>query len=408
MPVITLNQATLATLKCHEGKSHIEYCSDDLPGLLLDVYPSGAATWKLRYKADSATKYFSFGPLSEVSLSQARKMALEMKAQIRAQGRDPRAEAKAKKKMITLDDLWINHYKPYAEPRKRSFARDEQLWRIRIKGKFGHLRLNQITRQQIQTFHTELLAECLAPASCDLHLKLCRYMFNCANSWGLYEGPNPVSRVPLFNADNKVQNILSEVELARLMTVLRNDDNKTVVLIIQWLFSTGMRLGATLASRWENLDRERRILVIPSSIAKSKKNSSIPLNDSALEILDQLDTEGKFEYLFINKQTGNPYVTITKVWDRLRKKAGLPHFRLHDGRHTFASILVNNNVSIYTVQKLLNHADVKTSSRYSHLSNKVLADASNSASLIIRGAMQARVQAVAVEAIPELLEAKAA
>lgn len=396
MPVITLNQATLATLKCPEWKSHIEYCSDEIPGLLLDIYPSGAATWKLRYKADSATKYFSFGPLSEVTLSQARKMALEMKAQIRAQGRDPRAEIKAKKEMITLDELWSEHYKPYAQPRKRSFDRDEQLYRIRIKGKFGNMRLNQITRQQIQTFHTELLAEGLAPASCDLHLKLCRFMYNCAKSWSLYDGVNPVSMVPLYSPDNKVQNILSEDDLSRLMNVLRADENKSAALIIQWQFSTGMRVGASLAARWENLDRERRILVIPSSIAKSKKNSSIPLNDTAMEILDQLDTEGKFEYLFINKQTGKPFTSLAhKTWDRIRKKAGLPHFRLHDARHTFASILANNNVSLYTISQLLNHSDIKVTSRYSHLSSKTLQSASNCASAIIQNAMQVDVKEAA-------------
>lgn len=50
----------------------------------------------------------------------------------------------------------------------------------------------------------------------------------------------------------------------------------------------------------------------------------IPLNDSALEIIDQLDTKGEFEHLFVNRQTGKPYTTIMKVWSRLRLKAGLP------------------------------------------------------------------------------------
>ena len=312
-----------------------------------------------------------------------------MKSQIRAQGRDPRKEIQARKNMITLEELWNDHYSGYAQPRKRSFARDEQLWRIRIKGKFGHMRLNQITRQQIQTFHTELLAEGLAPASCDLHLKLCRFLYNCSISWGLYDGPNPVSKVPLFNPDNKVQNMLSAEDLSRLMNVLQTEENKSASLIIQWQFATGMRVGASLAARWQSVDRERRILVIPSSIAKSGKVSSIPLNDAAMEILDQLDTEGKYEYLFINKQTGKPYTSLAhKTWDRIRKKAGLPHFRQHDARHTFASILAANNVAIQTISLLLNHSDCKVTSRYIHLNNNTLKQASNSASLIIQSAMK--------------------
>lgn len=390
MSVILLTPSIVSTLKCPETKSRIEYCDSETPGLLLEVRSSGAATWYLRYKTDGATKYISFGPLSEVTLAQARKLAKDMKAQIRVQGRDPRSEIKAKREMLTFDELWSKHYAVFAEPRKRSFSRDEQLYRIRIKGAFGKMRLNQITRQQVQSFHTELLAEGLAPASCDHHLKLMKYMFNLANDWGLFDGTNPISRVPLFNADNRVQHLLSEEELERLMRVLSTDDNRPVCLIIQWLLSTGMRLGAALAARWDQVDRKHCLLTIPASIAKSKRNSSIPINSSALEILDQLGTEGKYDYLFVNRKTGNPFTTITKVWDRLRKKAGLPHFRLHDGRHTFASLLVNNGVSLYTVQTLLNHSSPVVSQRYAHLSAKTLQDASNAASLSIKGAMQSR------------------
>ncbi len=262
------------------------------------------------------------------------------------------------------------------------------------------MRLNQISRHQIQTFHTALLAEGLAPASCDHHLKLMKYMFNLAHDWELYEGPNPVARVPLFNADNKVQNILTDAELEKLMTVLRTDENRPVCLIVQWLLCTGMRLGATLAIRWDQLDRDRRVLVIPASIAKSKRISSLPLNNSALAILDQLDTEGKYDYVFVNKKTGKPFVNVTKVWNRLRDQAGLPHFRLHDSRHTYASILINQNVSIYTISKLLTHSDVKVTSRYAHLSAKTLQDASESASAVLQYAMQPKpltIESTAVE-----------
>jgi len=75
----------------------------------------------------------------------------------------------------------------------------------------------------------------------------------------------------------------------------------------------------------------------------------MPLNDSTLEVLKQLDAQQ--EYLFMNQQTGKPYTTtITKVWDRLRKAAGLPHLRLHDLRHQFASFLVNDGRTLYVAE----------------------------------------------------------
>jgi hypothetical protein len=60
---------------------------------------------------------------------------------------------------------------------------------------------------------------------------------------------------------------------------------------------------------------------------------SIPLNVSAIEVLDRLGTEGKVDRPFINLQTRERLTAVNKVWGRLRNKAGLPHLRLHEFRH---------------------------------------------------------------------------
>jgi len=116
---------------------------------------------------------------------------------------------------------------------------------------------------------------------------------------------------------------------------------------------------------------------------------AIPLNDSAIDVLDQIGTEGKHESLFINLQTGDPLTSVNRVWGRLRVKAGLPHLRLHDLRHQFASFLVNSGRTLYEVQKILGHSDAKVTERYAHLSLTTLQDASNSASTAIKGAVAA-------------------
>lgn len=77
---------------------------------------------------------------------------------------------------------------------------------------------------------------------------------------------------------------------------------------------------------------------------------------------------------------------MNKVWGRLRVKAGLPHLRLHDLRHQFASFLVNAGHTIYEVQKILGHSDTKVTERYAHLSLGTLQAASNSASIAMKGA----------------------
>jgi integrase len=113
----------------------------------------------------------------------------------------------------------------------------------------------------------------------------------------------------------------------------------------------------------------------------------VPLNDTAIEVLNQLNTEGVYEHLFINKKTKKPYVNIAKIWDKIRIKAGLPHLRIHDLRHQAASNLINSGSSLYIVQQILGHSDPIITQRYAHLSMKSLNDASDSASAIIKGAM---------------------
>ena len=176
-------------------------------------------------------------------------------------------------------------------------------------------------------------------------------------------------------------------ELDRLLHVLRTDENRPVCLIAMYLLSTGARLNEALLAKWEHVDRDRKVWRIPSSNSKSKKVRSVPLNDSALDILEQLDTEGSYDYLFINSTTGEPYTTIYKVWCRLRDEAGLPHLRLHDLRHQYASMLVNSGRTLYEVQQILGHSDPTVTQRYSHLSTEALQEAANSAADIISGAM---------------------
>jgi integrase len=265
---------------------------------------------------------------------------------------------------------------------KRSWGRDEELYRLRIKGAFGHKRLNEISRQQVQTFHNAVLARGLSPASADHHVKLIRHALNLAIEWDMLD-KNPAAGVPLFNVDNKVEHYLNDEELGRLLGVLRTDDNRTVCRVAMFLLSTGCRLNEALRATWGQIDRGNRVWRIPASNSKAKRVRSVPLNDSALDVLGQLDTEGRFEHLFINRRTGKPYGTIMKVWARLRKAAGLPHLRIHDLRHQYASFLVNSGRTLYEVQQILGHSDPSVTQRYAHLSSRSLQEAANSASVAI-------------------------
>jgi site-specific recombinase XerD len=386
MPIIKLTQDIISTgLQCPPEKHRIELCDTETPGLYLEVRRTspGQGTYYLRYKVAGRTSHQKLGRTTALSLADARRKAKALKAEIHL-GADPRGEARAKKAVVTLSTLFDEHYLPYVRPRKRSWKRDVELFR-RLRDAFGDQRLNDITRQQIQTFHASLLTQKLSHASADHHVKLIRQMLNLAIEWDLLD-KNPAARVPLFNVDNKVEHYLDEEQLDRLLTVLRTDENRAICQVAMFLLSTGCRLNEALRARWANIDRSTRVWRIPASNSKSKRVRSVPLNDSALQVLAELGTEDVFEHLFVNYQTRLPYTTVHKVWGRLRRKAGLPHLRIHDLRHQYASFLVNSGRTLYEVQQILGHSDPSVTQRYAHLSSKALQDAANSASVAIRGA----------------------
>ena len=407
MPIIKLTQSFISNdLRCPEGKSRIEFCCADQPGLYVEVRTTsqGQGTFYWRYKDSTGkTCHQKIGRTSDISLADARKQAKTLKAEIEL-GADPRGEHKRQKAVLTYSEFFEDHFLPFVKLRLRSWDSYESIYRVHLKAEYGHVLINKITRKQIVDFHTSLKNSGLSAASCNhIGVKLMKRSLNHAIDMGFMESPNPVARVQQFQEDNKVENILDRDQLEKLLSILRTDQNRPVCLILLYLLSTGARLNEALSARWEHINRVHRVWRIPASNSKSKRVRVVPLNDSAMEVLSQLDTEGYFEHLFVNRQRSEklgkeaPYTTITKVWDRIRNEAGIPHFRIHDARHLFASWLVSSGRPIFEVMTLLGHADVKTTQRYAHLSTKTLQDASNSASAIIRGAMLA-----SVTAVPEL------
>ena len=342
------------------------------------------ASFYLRYKDQNGkTCHEKIGRTTDIDLVTARKQAKTLKAEI-SLGADPRAADKAKKAVITFKEFFEEHYLPYVKPRKRSWKRDEGLYRLRIKAAFGDKRLNQLSRQAIQTFHTELLATGLAPASCDHHIKLMKHALNLAIDWEMID-KNPAARIPLYSPDNRVENLLSDADLDRLLTVLRTDENRPVCLIALFLLSTGARLNEALQAKWVHIQKEDRRWNVPMGNSKSKRSRWVPLNESAYQVLNEVGTEGKYEHVFVNKQTGTAYTSINRVWTRLRKKAQLTHFRIHDLRHGFATMLASSGRSLIEIGELLGHSknSASVTNRYIHVAQGRLHEAANVASMKI-------------------------
>ena len=374
-------------LVCPPAKKRTEFVDADLPGLYIEVLAvkPGQGTYYYRYKdTHNKSRHERIGRTNEMILAEARLKANQLKVDI-GMGRDPYAAEQAKKAVITLDEFFAEQYLPYVKPRKRSWKRDEEIYRLRIKGKLGHKRLNELMRKEIQNFHASLLDESLAPATANLHLKLIKHALNLAVEWNMLD-KNPSVGIPLLDENNRVENYLNPEELSRLVMRLKADPCRDTCNALLFLLSTGARLNEALQAKWEHFDIPNRVWRIPATNTKAKCIRSVPLNDAAIAILNEQDRA--YTFVFTNKRTGNPYVNVNKVWMRIREEIGMKHLRIHDCRHNYASMLVNAGRTLYEVQQILGHSDPSVTTRYAHVSSKTLQDAANAASVSINLAMQ--------------------
>ena len=388
MPIVKLTpQFVASSLQCPPGKTRVEYCDADVPGLYIAVRAAspGQGVWYLRSKnpVTNTTVHTKLGRTIDIDLADARKAAKQLRAEI-ALGANPQADARAQKEVLKYSDFMLGHYLVMAKKTKRSYVDDERMFRLRLCKFFGNKRLNQITRYEIIKFHAGLKDEGLAPASCDHYVKLLKHSLNCAIDWGLLNDKNPAARIPLYNADNQVENLLSDDELQRLLVVLRTDANKPICLIILFLLSTGARLNEALQAKWSQIDISARVWVVPALVSKSAKKRAIPITDSTIDVLQQLDTKGQYDHLFVNRRTGKPYVSIRKQWLRIQKVAKLSkHMRIHDTRHTMAQLMCAAGQSLVSIQAVLGHRHYSTTSRYARLSMASVQAAANVTSLKI-------------------------
>lgn len=379
MAITRITERFCRTAVCAPGKSKVDYFDERLKGYYLQVAKSGKRTFFQRIRKDGRTITVRIGDAELVSVRDARARAKEIKAQsLLGQWQEP-----VKQVMMTFAFFVSEYYLPYIKARKRSWLTDVSLLNNRILEAFGDCPLADITRAQVQAFHSELRESGLKPSTCDRHLVLIRYIFNLAVEWEQLEA-TPAARIKLFREDNKCERYLNEEETRRLLRVLQTDSNRPVALALLFLLSTGARRGEALKARWCDIDVANRVWRIPAENSKSKKPRAIPLNSSALKVLQELGAPKSTEQsLFISDYNGRPLRCITHAWFRMREKAGLEDVRMHDLRHSFASYLVNSGRSLYEVQQILGHSDPSVTMRYAHLSSQALQGAADSAAIFI-------------------------
>jgi integrase len=353
-----------------------EYSDTQVVGLKLLVNKVGRKFFYLRYTINRRKRGIKIGEYGVISLIEARQKANELKAQIQ-RGIDPQEEKLQLSGIPTFKEFVNESYLPWAYSNKITACSDESKIRIHLMPIFGNQRIDQITTQSVQKYidHLKLTH---TPATCNRHLSLLSRLLKMAMQFGCI-AKNPAVGIRKAQENNERHRFLSGDEIARFLLALREDENSVAAAFLEFLLYTGVRRSEALNARWEHIDMLKRMWFIPRS--KNGKHRHVILNEKALMLLDGLPKTN--EYLFAGKLAGRPLNNPQKCFIRTLNRAGIKNFRIHDLRHTHASIAINNGASLYEVQHLLGHSQAKTTTRYAHLADETLRRVSEAVSRAI-------------------------
>jgi integrase len=264
----------------------------------------------------------------------------------------------------------------HAKVKKRqgSSQADETLLRLHILPQLGSMKVNAIDRRDIGQLHHAMRNR---PGAANRTLALLSKMFNLAEKWGLRpDGSNPCRHVEKYR-ERKIERFLSNKELAQLGQVLAEAEHTqtempSVIAALRLLLFTGCRLSEILTVRWDEVDLENQCLRLRESKTGAKV---VYLPPPAIEVLSAIERQDNNPFVIVGAKRGSHLVNLQKPWRRIRAKAGLEDVRIHDLRHSFASVAAVSGLSLPIIGALLGHTQPQTTQRYAHLVGDPLREA---------------------------------
>jgi integrase len=384
MSSIALTQELVRTLSADSGRTKLTIFDKGCKNLVFEVRNTGRKTYYFRYKdSRGITRQPKISDANSITLKQVRMLCDGYRTKL-VLGEDPFQEKQTARSVPTFSQFIDEQYLPHIKTYKRSWGTDVSILKNHLLPRLGKRYMDDITRQDIVKLHLDRKASGAAAGSANRLLIMLRFIFNLALRWevpGVKD--NPTKNIPLMPENNKKERYLSQDEARQLYAAVCQSDNPMLQFIVPMLILTGARKREVLDARWDDFDLERRLWRIPTT--KLGKPRHVPISDGVLSLLGSVPRST--EHVFANPKTGKPYVSIFCSWNTARKQARLPEVRVHDLRHSFASLLINNGRSLYEVQKILGHTQVKTTQRYAHLAPQTLLDASNVATLAVGSVM---------------------
>lgn len=368
MPKTKLSTASAAAAVCEPGKRKTDYYDDgtNCIGLVLEVRASGGRSWYLRYSdTHGALRQIKLAKYGDATFDQVRKKARQLRSEVTLGG-DPAAK-KAEAKAIPLYRELAAQHLADAKLHQRSFSTTNGYMENHILPRWGRTRITEINTRAVELWLADKRAAGLAPATVEKIRVIFGRSFELGVRWGIPgTDKNPTRGVPRKRVNNARERYVTREEAVRLIAAAEKSRNPQLAAIVGLLLLTGMRVSELLSTRWEHVDVARRNLFVPTS--KTGRSRHVPLAQAAIDIIDKLPHPYGAIFLFPGpKSPKKPLTTIKHGWQTARDEADLPGLRIHDLRHSAASFMVNSGVDLFAVGKVLGHANVASSARYSHL-----------------------------------------
>lgn len=364
---------------------------EDLAGFGLKVTPTGRKVFLVQYRLGGRkgrTRRITIGQHGPITPELARSEAKRLLGEIAA-GRDPAEQRN--KATHSVGELLERFLAEHVDIKLKASTAGEyrRLARLYILPALRHRAINDVQRADMARLHYSLKDK---PYQANRAIALLSKFFSWAEKNGFRpDGSTPCRHVEKYT-EAKRERFLSQDELARLGEALRlaerdNSASPWIIAAIRLLTLTGARLSEILTLKWDFVDFERASIRLPDSKTGAK---TIYISAPALAVLSALPQQQNNPFVICGLKPGAHLVNLQKPWRRIRKLANLDDVRIHDLRHSFASIAVAGGMSLPMIGALLGHSQPATTARYAHFSQDPLQAASDTVGRRISSLMQPR------------------
>ncbi len=375
---MTTTRLTESRVKALQSRKSVRDIRDRyLKGFGVRVYPSGRKRYFIHIQHEGRRAWRVVGDAAVIRLADAREQARSMMAATRSgvpqQTDQTLFEAVAGE---VFQRYGRCNWKPTTFKVNWYYLKNQLLpW-------FQGCQIGDITAADVQEWSASLHK---TPVSADRAAPVLSVIMACAETYGYrIEGSNPCKGIRRYRRQGR-ERFLSVEEINRTGAILKrlHDTYPMLVAIIRLLMLTGCRKTEVVTLRWRDY-RNGHIHLSDSKVGPRMVWLSTP----ARKILDGLHR--KSTWVFPSPRTDKSLTTtpVERLWQRIRSEAGLQDVRLHDLRHTYASIAVEQGESVVTVGRLLGHNNPETTLKYMHLADGRVPKAARVMGRVLGGSVQ--------------------